>query len=113
MTECAKMVSTILLLAIAGGGNVAHAQSGGSPSVTPGRYQAVPLTEPGRTTGVLIVDTATGDVWKWFETAAAHGAVGSGIRYEGAVVPGAKPGEIVARWGFGQPVVQPPPNKPQ
>jgi hypothetical protein len=112
MTKCAKLISTILLLALAGSGSAAHAQSG-SASVVPGRYQAIPLAQPGRSTDVLIVDTVTGDVWKWFETAAAHGAVGSGIRYEGAAVPGAKPGEIVARWGFGQPVIQPPPNKRQ
>jgi hypothetical protein len=71
-----------------------------------GRYQAIPLTKPndmGNT--VFIIDTKTGDVWKWFEGTSSSQVGGSGIRYEGAVVPGT-PGEIVARQGFGLPLIQ-------
>jgi hypothetical protein len=56
---------------------------------------------------VLIIDTAAGDVLEVVRNGGAHGAVGSGIRYERAAVLGAKPEKIVGRWGFGQPVIQP------
>jgi hypothetical protein len=73
---------------------------------TPERYQAIPLTKSNEMgTEVLIIDLKTGDVWKWFEGSSGAQA-GSGIRYEGAVVPGRTPGEIVARQGFGLPAMQ-------
>jgi hypothetical protein len=72
----------------------------------PGRYQAMSLTKPNDTGGtVLIIDTKTGDIWKWFEGTSGNGQGGSGIRYEGAVVPGVSPGEIVARQGFSLPMI--------
>lgn len=72
----------------------------------PGRYQAISLTKPNEIGNeVLIIDTKAGDIWKWFQGASgAQG--GSGIVYEGAAVPGRTPGEIVAREGFGLPVIQ-------
>jgi hypothetical protein len=87
---------------------ITRAQPSGSTPGQPGRYQAVPLTKPNESTSntVLIIDTETGDVWKYFEGLAP--GPGSGIRYEGAAVPGDKPGEIVARQGFELPVIQRP-----
>jgi hypothetical protein len=87
-----------------------RAQPSGSTPGQPGRYQAIPLTKPNESSNsVLIIDTETGDVWKYFEGLAP--GPGSGIRYEGAAVPGDKPGETVARQGFDLPAIQRPSNR--
>lgn len=80
-----------------------------APAVEPsGRYQAIPLGE----THTLIIDTQTGNVWKWFDGIGNNNSQGgSGIRYEGAAVPGDRPGEIIARQGFGLPAIQRPAGK--
>jgi len=72
-----------------------------------GRYQAFPLTKPNDLgSSVFIIDTKTGDVWQWFQGRGVPKTTsGSGIRYEGAAVPGT-PREMVARQGFGLPVIQ-------
>jgi hypothetical protein len=79
----------------------------GAPPEDFERYRVIPLTKAndiGNT--VLIIDTQTGDLWKWFESSPPGNQVGgSGIRYEGAAVPGT-PGEIVARTGFELPSIQ-------
>ena len=76
----------------------------------PGRYRAISVTRQGDTGAtVLIIDTETGDVWKWYDVAGSSGtAPGAGIRYEGRVVPGDSPGESIARQGFGLPAFQRP-----
>jgi hypothetical protein len=76
----------------------------------PGRYRAISLPREGdMDASVLIIDTETGDVWKWYEGGGGSGkAPGTGIRYEGRVVPGDSPGESVARQGFGLPAFQRP-----
>ena len=103
------LVPIALLMLALFGCATARAQPSGSTPGQPGRYQAIPLTKPNDTSNtVLIIDTETGDVWKYFEGLAP--GPGSGIRYEGAVVPGDKPGEMVARQGFELPVIQRPPN---
>jgi hypothetical protein len=83
------------------------AASTGQAAELNGRYQAINITnhdETGNT--VFILDTTTGDIWKWFEAGAIGGApAGSGIRYEGKATPGDQPGEMVARQGFSQPPV--------
>lgn len=80
---------------------VANAQGAGDV----GRYQAIFLSKQ----DALIIDTKTGNVWKWFEGASVSGAPGgSGLRYEGTAVPGKAPGEIVARNGFNYPTIQRP-----
>ena len=76
----------------------------------PGRYRAISLTRQGDAgASVLIIDTETGDIWKWNEGVGVNGtAQGTGIRYEGRVVPGDHPGENVARQGFDLPAFQRP-----
>ena len=72
------------------------------------QFRLTKQNESGNT--VLIVDTKTGDIWKWFEGISGNNQGGSGIRDEGAAIPGGAPGEIVARQGFGVPTIQRPPN---
>jgi hypothetical protein len=75
----------------------------------PGRYRAIPVTRQGDTGAtVLIIDTETGDVWQWSEGTNGSNVPGTGIRYEGRVVPGDGPGDSVARQGFGLPPFQRP-----
>ena len=99
-----------LLMLVSFGCATIWAQPSSSQPGQPGRYQAIPLTKPNESSNtVLIIDTETGDVWKYFEGLAP--GPGSGIRYEGAAVPGEKPGEMVARQGFELPVIQRPSNR--
>jgi hypothetical protein len=55
----------------------------------------------------LMVDATTGDVWYWFQSPViGNSKGGSGIIYQGRLVPGTEPGQAVARYGFGEKPVQ-------
>lgn len=74
-----------------------------------GRYQAVPLMD--RTDvlsqDVMILDTQTGAVYHWIRSFGTKENPGFHmIVFEGNLTPGTKPGEIVARYGAGLPVIQ-------
>lgn len=46
---------------------------------------------------VIILDTATGDLWQWIEAPAIGNNSGfNGIKYLRHLAPGAKPGDIIA-----------------
>ena len=72
------------------------------PAPTIGRYQIVAIPKPGEFGAALVLDTATGDVWYWFQAIGTNGKLGSVIQYEGRAIPGAEPGQSVARHGFGE-----------
>jgi hypothetical protein len=99
------------MLALALFGGAAHAQQ---PPGPPGRYQAIPLDKPNDPgNSVLVIDTATGDIWKWSEGTVSGGKAATVLTYEGAVVAGDKPGEPIARWGLGVTAMQRPRSNPQ
>jgi hypothetical protein len=72
-----------------------------------GRYQATVLLQGPPNTKVMILDTATGRIWTWFNgQTPTSNAVGFVLMYEGAAVPGNHPGDVIAQRGFGEPVFQ-------
>ena len=79
-----------LALPVAGSAN---AQTTENPV---GRYEMVALPDkPGSyETRVMILDTADGHLWQWWEAPAVGSSVpSSGITYLGKVAPGNAPGE--------------------
>jgi hypothetical protein len=58
---------------------------------------------------MFILDTKTGDAWTWDSIVGTDASTaGSIIRYEGHVVPGNYPGDIVVQQGFREPPKQRP-----
>jgi hypothetical protein len=74
-----------------------------------GRYEMVALPkQPGSYDNrVMILDTADGHLWQWWEAPAVGSAISSsGITYLGKVTPGNAPGETTpARRGAPEPVL--------
>jgi hypothetical protein len=94
--------SKILLLAVAGliAPPAAHAQN---PA---GSYEMVTLpTKPGSyDSRVMILDTADGHLWQWWEAPAVGSSVpSSGITYLGKVAPGTTVGETAPAHRTGAP----------
>jgi len=80
----------VLLLSIFSAPGSAHADN------TVGRYQMATLpTKPGSfDSRVMILDTANGDLWQWWEAPAVGSSVPStGITYLGKVMPSNTAGE--------------------
>jgi hypothetical protein len=72
-----------------------------SPTVAAetGRYQAVPLSKSANEFGdrIMILDTATGELWQWWDAPALGNHPGrTGITYMGKVEPSVAPGETVS-----------------
>ena len=75
-----------------------------------GRYEIAPLpNKPGSYDNrVIILDTADGHLWQWWEAPAVGSSVpSSGITYLGKVTPGNAPGETqpTRRGGASEPVL--------
>jgi hypothetical protein len=87
-----RIALTVIALALLAG--AARAQTQGPV----GRYEMVTLpNKPGSFDNrVMILDTADGHLWQWWEVPAVGGMVpSSGITYLGKVVPGSTPGETM------------------
>lgn len=96
------MASNILFLAMAGL-ITPHAARAQNPV---GRYEMVTLpTKPGSyDSRVMILDTADGHLWQWWEApAVGSSAPSSGITYLGKVAPGAAVGETAPAHRTGTP----------
>jgi hypothetical protein len=95
MSLNSRVLVAMALLAFCGG--TVEAQT--PPTASSGRFQIVSLPKSANSTidQVVILDTATGDLWQWIEAPAIGNNSGfNGIKYLGRVTPGAKPGDIVA-----------------
>ena len=71
-----------------------------------GRYEMLALpNKPGSyDTRVMILDTADGHLWQWWEApAVGSSAPSSGITYLGKVTPGSTPGETMPAHRSGAP----------
>jgi hypothetical protein len=64
-----------------------------------GRYQIAPLpAHPGDTIdSVVILDSQTGDLWRWLHRLPGNDREWGDIIYLGKVKPGEKPGDIINR----------------
>ena len=74
-----------------------------------GRYQAVPLADRADilSQDVMILDTQTGALYLWVRAFPTKDSPSfTAIVFQGNLIPGTKPGELVARAGGGLPVVQ-------
>jgi len=101
-----RIVPALIALVLSAAG-AAQAQTAQNPV---GRYEMVALPkQPGSYENrVMILDTADGHLWQWWEAPAVGStAPSSGITYLGKVTPGNAPGETLParRGGAPEPVL--------
>lgn len=61
-----------------------------------GRFRVIPLPRTEKDFGreALVIDTTTGDLWRWWSSPSFGGTPGGeGLTYQGRAVPG-KPGDV-------------------